>query len=93
MGRAYPFVGLGSSFSWSFAQASFLSGPVDNQTTFIRLRPSAGLVFMLIPHIGIEGELYLSRSWTTRDPDTILGAAQRNTTQYGFSAGVVAFVF
>jgi hypothetical protein len=91
LGRAYPFVGIESLFSWGSGHIASGSESLDYHSTLIRLRPSAGLLFMLIPHVGIEGELYLLRSWTTRDPDTV--PVGRNTTQYGFSAGVTAFVF
>jgi len=41
-------------------------------------------------------ELYLARSWTTSETqssDLVPSTIERNTTAYGFSAGVVAFVF
>jgi len=100
MGRAYPFVRMQASFARSSSHASSaLRGTtvnVDATTNAVEVRPGAGLVLMLIPHVGVQGELYLSRSWTTFDTEgTNLtpSLGDVNATAYGFSAGVAAFVF
>jgi hypothetical protein len=100
-GFAYPFVDVETSFNWNSSHSTGVyPGDVvvvaDRSGTAVQLRPSAGLLFMVVSHVGIRGELYLARSWTTSEIDVTgqpTTSTEVNTTTYGLAFGVTAFVF
>jgi len=100
-GFAYPFLEVQTSFTWNSSHSTAVY-PVDvvvvadRSGTAVQVRPSAGLLFMVVSHVGIRGELYLSRSWTTSETEVTgmpATSTELNTTTYGLAFGVTAFVF
>jgi hypothetical protein len=82
----YPFVGASVRFS-------HVSGDGQLGSDFRDLRASAGLLFLLSPSVGVNSELYLSRTHTTFESPATLEELDSNTTAFGLAIGISAFVF
>ena len=83
-----PFVGL----SYRYGKTSFSSGGTDSDATNTVLDGSGGITWLLTPHVGLTGELFLTRTTFKSDAG---GGFTFDDTQllYGVRFGISAFVF
>ena len=99
--RLFPFIAGRTLFVRSFHTADLYSSPqaetpaVENNETRTRTRnwqASAGIMYMVVKHVGITGELFYQRTKVTigiDKPDESSNEAEL----YGLQWGVAAFVF
>jgi hypothetical protein len=59
----------------------------------INVSPRVGILFLLVPNVGLNGSLYVTRSWHTRKwSSQLVDEETESATDYGFTVGVSAFL-
>lgn len=99
--RVFPFVAARTLFSRSLNQADIYESPqsqepsIDDREARASSRNwqlAAGVMYMVVKHVGISGEAFYQRTRATVQPDTPEEAS--NTAElYGLQWGLAAFIF
>lgn len=99
--RVYPFVSARSLFGRSVNKADIFESPesdqpsIDGREARTRSRTgqaAVGVMYMVVKHVGITGEVFYQRTRTTVQP----GKADETSNSaelYGIQWGLVAFIF
>jgi len=65
----------------------------ESSSEAINVSPRVGVLFLLVPNIGLNGSLYVTRSWDTRKLSSpLVDEATEAATSYGVAVGVSAFI-